>query len=153
MPYQVAVRKEAPLDVVCIAASTSLATIVQTIGECFGELMGYVQEHGLQMTGPPFIAYPDPIHEEEGRIECCFPVAGAAPAQGRVEPRHLSGGPVAWTRHVGPYDQVGEAYAALDAWVAENGRRVTGPPREVYLNEPQTTAPEDLLTEVVWPLA
>ena len=54
---------------------------------------------------------------------------------------------------LGPYDQVGEAYAALDAWVAENGRQVIGPPREVYLNDPQTTAPEELLTEVVWPLA
>jgi DNA-binding transcriptional MerR regulator len=152
MPYQVAVRQEGPCDVVCVAARTSLATIVQTIGECFGELMGYVQEHGLQMAGPPFIAYPDRIHEEEGTIECCFPIAGAAEPQGRVEPRHYAGGPVAWTRHVGPYDQVGAAYAALDAWVAENERQVAGPPREVYLNDPQTTAPEDLLTEVVWPL-
>jgi DNA-binding transcriptional MerR regulator len=153
MQYQVAVREEVPLDVVCIAARASLATIAQTIGECFGELMGYVQEHGLQMTGPPFIAYPDPIHEEEGTIECCFPVAGAAEPQGRVKLRHLSGGPVAWTRHVGPYDQVGDAYAALDAWVADNGRHMAGAPREVYLSEPRTTAPEDLLTEVVWPLA
>jgi effector-binding domain-containing protein len=30
---------------------------------------------------------------------------------------------------------------------------LAGPPREVYLNVPQTTAPEDLLTEVVWSLA
>ena len=154
VPYQVAVREEAPRDVVCITARTSLATIGQTIGECFGELMGYVREHGLQLAGPPFIAYPDKIHEEaEGTIECCFPVAGAVQAQGRVEPRHFDGGPVAWTHHVGPYDQVGAAYAALDGWVAENGRRPAGPPREIYLNDPQTTAPEDLLTEVVWPLA
>jgi DNA-binding transcriptional MerR regulator len=153
MPYQVATKEEAPRDVVCIAARTSLATIGQTIGECFGELMGYIQSHGLQMTGPPFVAYPDRIHEEEGTIECCFPIATAAGSEGRVESRHLCGGPVAWTHHVGPYDQVGEAYAALDAWVAENGRQMAGPPREVYLNDPQTTAPAELLTEVVWPLA
>jgi DNA-binding transcriptional MerR regulator len=154
MPYEVAVKEEAPRDVLCIAARTSLATIGETIGECFGELMGYVQEHGLQMTGPPLIAYPDPIHQEaEGTIEWCFPIAGPAQPHGRIELRRLSGGPVAWTHHVGPYDQVGAAYAALDAWVAESGRQVAGPPREVYLNDPQTTAPEELLTEVVWPLA
>lgn len=77
---------------------------------------------------------------------------GVRPAA-RVELRRLSAGQVAWTHHVGPCDGIGAGRCGLDAWAAENGRQVTGPPREVYLKEPMNTLPEELLTEVAWPAA
>jgi effector-binding domain-containing protein len=152
--YEVEVREEVPRDVLCIAARTTLMDIGGTLGECFGEIGAYAAERGYQFVGPPFVAYPDRLDQGiEGTVEVCFPVAPGAEPRGRVELRRVSGGPVAWTMHRGPYDQVGAAYAALQAWVAQNGRQMAGPPRETYLNDPGETPPDELLTEVAFPLA
>jgi effector-binding domain-containing protein len=41
----------------------------------------------------------------------------------------------------------------LVEWVGTSGRQRAGPMREIYLSDPETVAPEDLLTELVVPLA
>jgi effector-binding domain-containing protein len=59
---------------------------------------------------------------------------------------------VATTVHQGPYDEVGDAYARLRAWIGEQGLAVVGPPMEAYLNDPGETKPEAYLTEVMIPV-
>ena len=44
----------------------------------------------------------------------------------------LPGGLVARMLHVGPYERLGEAHAALDAWSAANGHRLSGVRWEIY---------------------
>lgn len=70
--------------------------------------------------------------------------AGAA----AVEPLALPGGPVARVVHVGPHDELPLAYFPLLAWAQERGHDVAGPVRERHLDDPATTAPEHLRTEV-----
>lgn len=60
---------------------------------------------------------------------------------------------VAVTQHRGPYETIGDTYAALQAWVAEKGYRMAGPPEESYLNDPGKAAPEECLTEIRFPVA
>jgi effector-binding domain-containing protein len=58
------------------------------------------------------------------------------------------------TWHVGPYVELGKAYRALDAWLAEQGKKPTGPPWEVYWTGPAEE--EDSAkwrTEVGYPIA
>ena len=57
------------------------------------------------------------------------------------------------TVHKGPYAEVGKAYVALQKWMTDNGRSPAGMVREVYLNDPASVPPEDLLTEIDWPVA
>lgn len=61
----------------------------------------------------------------------------------------LPGGLFASAAHVGPYDQIALTAHALLVWCAEHGHRVHGPLREVYVSDPNTTAPKDLLTHVM----
>ena len=71
----------------------------------------------------------------------------------RVALEEVPGGLVATTVHVGPYSEVGKAYTALQKWMTDNGRRPAGMVREIYLNDPDTVAAEELLTEIDWPIA
>ena len=52
----------------------------------------------------------------------------------------------------GPYEQIAPAYHTLTGWISEHGHEIAGPPREIYLNDPQTVAPEELLTRVEFPI-
>jgi len=153
MPYDIKVKEVPPQDVLCIAVPTTLATIGATIGECYAEIMRYMGERGYQMAGPPYSSCPDGIDEErETTVECCMPVQPGAEPQGRIELRRVTAGPAVWTVHRGPYDQIGPAYAALFGWMEEHGHQAAGPAREIYLNDPGETAPEDLETEIDWPI-
>ncbi len=54
--------------------------------------------------------------------------------------------------HVGPYSQLHESYAVLEAYARENGLVLDGPAHEVYISDPRRTAPEKLKTLVRLPV-
>jgi AraC family transcriptional regulator len=60
----------------------------------------------------------------------------AAQGDGEVLAETLPSGPAAITIHFGPYDQLQNAYAAVEEWIAANGLRPNGAPWEAYLNDP-----------------
>lgn len=55
--------------------------------------------------------------------------------------------------HVGPYDEIGPAFEALGTWAKANLESVTGPPLALYLDPPETTAPEQLRSYAALPVA
>lgn len=60
----------------------------------------------------------------------------------------LSGGPWASTVHVGPYEQLPLAYAALLEHVRDRGHEARGPVTETYLSDPRSAAPQELVTRL-----
>lgn len=67
----------------------------------------------------------------------------------------LPAGRYARVTHRGSYAGLGDAWARLmGEWLPRSGHRVgAGAPYEMYVNNPMTTATEDLLTELYLPLA
>ncbi len=59
---------------------------------------------------------------------------------------------VAKLLHHGPYEEEGPSLAALYAFVAEQGLEPAGPHTETYFNDPATTPPADLRTELRVPV-
>ena len=59
---------------------------------------------------------------------------------------------MAVTEHLGPYDALAPAYHSLTSWITANGYEFAGPPREIYLNDPHTVAPEELKTRIEFPV-
>jgi len=90
--------------------------------------------------------------ESEGDIEIAAPVGLAFPSDGDVYARELEAGTFATTVHRGPYEGIARAYHTLTFWVSENGYDIAGPTREIYVNDPRTVAPEELLTRLEFPV-
>lgn len=54
--------------------------------------------------------------------------------------------------HRGPYSQLGEAYHLMELDLAARGLKGRGDVWEVYLSDPDKHRPEDLLTQILWPV-
>lgn len=54
--------------------------------------------------------------------------------------------------HRGPNNEIGPAYHTLAGWIQEHGHELAGPPREIYLNDPQEVEPAEIPTEIDWPI-
>ena len=97
----------------------------------------------------------DPQTTEADRLRSdaalAFPAGTDVPA-GLIE-RRLAAGKYASTIHVGAYDGLGKAWAALKQAVDARGMRATGAVSyEVYLNDPTSAAPGELRTELFMPV-
>lgn len=126
--------------------------ISQGMAEAFERLMAHAQASGAQFAGPPFNQYPEPPGPDFTFLVCMPVLPGATAGEG-VSVEELPGGEAATLLHRGPYDQVEPSWQRLMEWVAASGRQPAGPVREVYLNEPGTVPPDELLTEMIVPLA
>jgi effector-binding domain-containing protein len=149
---EVHVRTLPAQHVLTTRRQVALASIAAGMDSAFGALWRHLADTGVQPSGPPFVLYLGPP-EGEFPIDVCIPVApGAAPGEG-IEARELPGGEAATLVHRGPYDGLSDAWQVLTRWVQASGRPPSGPPREVYVTDPRSSAPEDLLTELVIPLS
>ncbi len=131
---------------------------VQEIGRALAEILPtvgtYLREIGVRPASPPITLY-HAHHEAEGEFDIqggwflSAPIAGDDRFQAGIVPE----GEVATTTHVGPYDRLGDAHSAIEAWIGRNGRSTSGPCWEIYLNDPGTVSdPNHYETEVSWPL-
>jgi effector-binding domain-containing protein len=55
-------------------------------------------------------------------------------------------------RFRGPYSELPRAYEALTRWLAEAGEEPSGVADEIYLSDPSVTPPDELETEILFPL-
>ena len=67
--------------------------------------------------------------------------------------RELSGGLCATVLYKGPYSNLTSVYAKLIQWIETEGYKITDAPYEIYLTNPGTTAPENYMTEIYFPVA
>ena len=123
-------------------------------------LRDYVAAAGAEIVGPPaFICHENPKNVVKANLQRNADVEVVIPVSMRIEEveeitcYELPGGPMAKIIHKGPYEGSAQAYRTLFAWIAENHKKIAGPTREVYLNDPKKVSPEELLTEIYAPLA
>ena len=116
---------------------------------------------GLMIAGPPYVRY-----QQWGGalavLELGFPTGPEPPAtklqslddadDGEPGRAMLPGGRALVVEHRGPYSSLSETWARASAWIDEHDVCAGGAPWESYVDNPERVAPEQLLTEVVWPL-
>jgi effector-binding domain-containing protein len=151
----VTVKKTEPRTVAFLSEKGSF----QKIGQTIGKLFGLIQERGYAVAGAPIGVYfndPKEVPEEELLWEIQFPVgdemaAGESDESG-LGVKRLEAYDVASNMHKGPYEGLGKVYEDMVVWMLENGYEIAGPPEEVYLNDPNVTPRDEILTEVRFPV-
>lgn len=153
MPYEITITEQEPQLIASLLIHTSLKTIASDISAGFVSLVEGLGRTGVTAMGAPMLLYHHVIDEEsDGDIEICIPVNTAIDEDKQLSTRQLEGGSMATTIHRGPYDQITQAYHSLTAWVSEEGFEIADATREIYLNDPRTVAPEELLTRIEFPV-
>jgi DNA-binding transcriptional MerR regulator len=133
---------------------SDLATFMITAAT---RLLDAVTESGAVVDGPFGASFP-PLDDDVQSVEAFVPVASApllSPATRAVGVRvaELPATDVAVLMHRGAYDTLLEAYLELGAWVASEADPSDLPVREYYLVSLfDTSDPDELRTEVCWPL-
>jgi AraC family transcriptional regulator len=132
----------------------------QELGPVFQRLAGWAARRGLFARGCSMLGvyYDDPRTTEPSKLrsEACVEVDDQCPGDpaAGITVKSVPGGRYAVGIHKGPYQKLGESYAWLsDQWMRQNAHDpADGPCYEVYLNNPQTTTPDELLTAIHVPI-
>lgn len=152
-PYVVLLSQASAQRVAAVKLHTSLSKIASDIQAGFGTLMQGLGQSGVAPIAAPMLVYHNVIDQEsEGDIEVAVPVGVTFSGAGDVYERELEAGTVATVTHQGPYAGIVRAYHALTLWVSENGYDIAGPTREIYVNDPQVVAPDEILTRLEFPI-
>ena len=165
MSYSIEKKTIAAQPVLVVRRRVKRQEIAQNIAECLGHIFHYAQQKGIALTGHPFTRYPEAgpgmvtmepgmrVALPEQKAVAVDPSWTQAAGEGEVRQDVLPGGPAAYALHAGPYDQLQEAYAAIEQWMHDQGLQAAGAPWEAYVTDPaQVPDPKDWKTEVFWPL-
>jgi len=156
-----------PIDVrietrpACTVAAVRHVGPYTEVGDTWGTLMKW--GWSKMMFGKPEtfgLCHDDPdvTPADKLRYDACLVVKPDTKVKGDVQLMDLPACAFAVTTHHGAYDSLGETYGRLFGHIAQHkidGRqyRLGDPPsREVYMNDPRKTKPEDLVTEIWMPV-
>lgn len=144
------------ITILSIRDSIAIADIGSRMGEMYGELVGFLEKNKLEMISAPLCLYH--VWNMDGGytiMEAGLPVAGDT----KIKPENgislttIPSCRAAKVIHTGPYQNLNKAHFAIDAWINENAKTISGSPFEVYLSDPQTeTDSTKWITEVYYPV-
>lgn len=150
------IKEESPVR---ILSKRATGISPETIGRLLGELIQTVnspenQSNFVRIIGPPVTMYHDREYKtEEGELEVAFPISGKISINDpEMEVKNLPKRKVLSVVHKGTYDTLVFAYNALFEHIKNKGYETIGPMADIYLSDPNTVNPEDLMTEIQIPI-
>jgi len=129
------------------------------ISDAFGRLGELAGPAGLIVNRPTMLAvyYDDPevTPEAELRSDAALVVPEGVKLPSGLDEHRLSAGRYACILHIGPYEQLGDAWSRfMGQWLPHSGERMAeGASFEIYLNTPAEVPKAQLRTELYIPLA
>lgn len=122
------------------------------LSPAFDEVGRYLHLHGVRATGPCLAVWhssADALENEE--VEAAFPIGESLPETERIRVYELPQEHAAAVVHHGNFEEFGQAMSAILRWIEDNGYRITGPYRELYIrHDPQNL--EESTTEIQFPV-
>ena len=151
MTYDIQAIELEPVKTAVVRGRVPVDDISTWLPAAYNEVFRVLAQQSIAPTGPPFARYV--LGSGTFDIEAGAPVASPVRVEGRVEPGDLPGGRAATTTHIGPYDALGDAVAALTSWIRSQGAEPAGAHWEIYYSDPVLEPdPSRFHTAVVMPL-
>lgn len=121
MATDVAIEERPDQAYMAVRVRVVMSELGGAVAPLFGEVYGWVAEHGATPAGPPFLRYLIVDMESELEVDVAVPVIEPLAGDGRVVPGRLPGGRYAVLVHLGDPRGLVDANAALQDWCRERG--------------------------------
>jgi effector-binding domain-containing protein len=152
MAYTVESRDLYELSTAVIKARLPIDQVSTWLPWAFKKVFAELARQGIKPAGQPFARYA--MHPDVFDVEAGVPVTRPVRPWGQVLSGTLPAGPAVVTTHIGPYEGLSEAVAALDDWIAEHDAEPAGAHWEIYFSDPVTEPdPATWRTDVFMPWA
>ena len=154
MPTYEVVIKKVPAQ--RVASVRGIVPKYSEQGELWSELEAYLAQNSVRATAPCFTRYHDTEYKERDvDAEVCEPIDANLRGNARVKVYDLPAvETMASVVHHGPFNTLTQAYNTLLQWIQQNGYRICGPDREIYLKTGEPVRQDDpsYVTEVQMPV-
>ena len=153
--YDVVLKKVAPLQVAQVrGVAPSMEQIGLTLGRLFGQLFGYISQHGATPVGPGITVYYDTEYRERDiNVGACLSFEGSLGDGEEVKVVELPAvETMASVIHHGSFSTLNQAYNALLKWIETNGYHISGPNRELNLEYERGGDQSKFVTEIQVPV-
>ena len=150
------VREQQPKQVIYVRLTGAYMALAYC--EAWKKLYAYVSEEKIDTRYMEYICiyHDDPkVTEPKNlRTDVCFTVSSPAQPRGEIGVKEIPGGKYLIFRYKGPYANLGAVYDTIYGhWIPQGGYTVSNSRGyESYLNSPESTPPEELLTEICIPV-
>lgn len=151
MTYQVTTAVVAAQKALVVKRRVKIEQAGDAIGAALGMIGAYLDAQGSHPSGAPFTRTFG-FQAGELDFESGFPVSSAVPGHDEIMATELPKTTVATTIHVGSQETSEDAYKAIHAWMAANGKAEAGAPWEVYLSDPSTTPADQAKMQIYFPV-
>ena len=131
--YDVVIKS---MDEIRVASVRGVVPTPPEQGGLWQELEDYLAMKNVRPISACLTLYhDDEFKERDWDIEVCEPIEAELGESSSVKVRTLPAvRTLASTIHNGPFVTIGEAYNAIGKWITDNGYRIVGPCREIYLH-------------------
>ena len=148
MQYQIEIREIEPVRVDYMKYKGIATEANKIFPNVFKSIRGKV-------NGAPFFSYLAMNPEtKQGEMELCVPTV-ENPAGNGIEVKEMPRIKAVCVTHIGSYETLPLAYAAIDKYAADNGLILTLPFREVFIKAPGMFLkgnPDKYITEIQFPI-
>jgi effector-binding domain-containing protein len=148
---EIVIKDQTPFTYAYLECSGSYTQIPAKIGE----FMGAFFKQGLTPSGALLGQYfnsPGEVDEADLKWAIGMPVVKDAAVKEPLKRGEFKQTVIAYYLYKGPYEKIGTAYDILFKQITEKGYAPAGPTMENYLDDPYTTKPEEIRTEIIVPV-
>lgn len=148
MNYTVEIRNIEPIRVAYMKYKGIVTEANKVFPNVFKAIRG-------KSNGAPFFNFLSMNSETQmGEIELCVPTVETPMGNG-VEVMNMPRVKAICITHIGSYETLSNAYAAIDEYAEKNGLQLASPFREVYIKGPGIFLkgnPDKYITEIIFPI-